>query len=236
MKILLPLLTLALACLPACALRHPAKPAVERLQEDLERSHRDALITATPVSATGSLWIDPEGTSIFSDTRAARSGDLLTVNLVENTHGSQQAGTDLSRDGNLSFKTPALLGWEKRLVAKHPNFNPDQVLETSTQSNYKGDGSTSRTTEVVGAVSARVIGVYPNGNLAVVGHKDVEVNHERQVLTLVGIVRPDDLGPDNSIDSDRLAELYVHLGGRGDIDDQQRQGWLTRLINKVWPF
>ena len=121
-------------------------------------------------------------------------------------------------------------------MEKNPNLNMADIVETATQKAFKGDGATTRQTSVIGSVTARVIGVYPNGDLAIIGNKDVDVNHERQVLTIAGIVRPDDLTSDNTVTTDRLAELYVHLGGRGDINDQQREGWLSRLIQKVWPF
>ena len=221
---------------PACALKRAFKSPETKLREDIEASRVKTERPAPPIATLGSLWTEIATTSLAGDTRASRAGDLVTVNIVEDTKGSQEAKTDLNKDAKLSLKTPILGGFEKRLTNKFTNFDPTDILETSTQKAFKGDGATSRQTSIVATVTARVLGVYPNGDLAILGHKDVEVNHERQVLTLVGIVRAEDLGTGNSVSSDRVAELTVHLGGRGDINDAQREGWLSRLIQKVWPF
>src|SRR5207247_3116403 len=109
--------------------------------------------------------------------------------------------------GKLALAAPVLGGYEKRLVNRFTNFNPDKIVDTTTQKTFKGDGATTRETTVVAFVTARVLGVYPNGDLAILGHKDVEVNHERQVLTIVGIVRAEDLDSSNPVSSDRIAEL-----------------------------
>ena len=230
------LLGLALLASPGCAVRPFGKSPETRLREDVQGSiERDARPKAD-AAGTGSIWTPLATTILAGDTRAARAGDLVTVKIVESTKGSQEAKTDLSKDGKVSLATPALGGFEKRLAKRFTNFDPEKIMDTSTEKTFKGDGSTSRETSVLAFVTARVLGVYPNGDLAILGHKDVEVNHERQVLTIVGIVRAEDLDSSNTVGSDRIAELGVHLGGRGDINDQQREGWLSRLIQKVWPF
>lgn len=225
------------ASCPACVHRAIGPSPAERLRRDVERAAQAPVATtAASKGSPGSLWEPAGGTSLVSDTRAYRPGDLVTVAVVERTTGSQEAKTDLSKDATLDLKTPSLFGIEKKLVANFPNFNPESALSTGTQKAFKGDGATSRQTSVVASVTARVVGVYPNGDLALVGQKEIEVNHERQVLTVVGIARPIDLGADNEVSSDRLGELSVHLGGRGDVDAQQREGWLSRLVQRVWPF
>ncbi len=220
----------------SCAARGPARAPANRLLDDLERAQKIAAQAGSGQQSRGSLWTDASALSLVGDVRASRAGDLVTIRIVEDTKGSQQAKTDLNKDAQLSLSAPTLGGYEQRLVEKWPYFNPAQILETNTQKAFKGDGATTRETSVEALVTARVIGVYPSGDLAVVGHKDVTVNHERQVLTIVGIVRATDLSSDNSVSSTRLAELTMHLGGKGDVDDAQREGWLSRMIQKVWPF
>jgi len=222
----------ATGCVHRTAYRSPA----EHLRVDVERSETRYPPLLPAVAETGSLWTEVGAMGLAGDTRASRPGDLVTVRIVEATRGSQEAKTDLNKDAQLSLATPSLAGYEVRLQNKHPNFNPLSILDTSSGKAFAGDGSTSRVTTVVATVTARVLGVYPNGDLAVVGQKDVEVNHERQILTVVGIVRKEDLGPDNTVTSDRIAELGMHLGGRGDINDAQREGWLSRFVQKIWPF
>ena len=229
-------LGLAAIASPACMIQNSVKTHEERLADDLAMAHELDGRQPTPVSTKGSLWNQTSQLGLAADTKACRAGDLVTVKVVEDTKGTQQATTDLNKNGALSLKAPILGGLEKSIMEKNPNLNMADIVETATQKAFKGDGATTRQTSVIGSVTARVIGVYPNGDLAIIGNKDVDVNHERQVLTIAGIVRPDDLTSDNTVTTDRLAELYVHLGGRGDINDQQREGWLSRLIQKVWPF
>jgi flagellar L-ring protein precursor FlgH len=229
-------LGLAMIASPACLIQNTVKTHEEQLTDDLVRAHELDGRQTSPVSTKGSLWNQTAQLGLAADTKACKAGDLVTVKVVEETKGSQQATTDLNKDGKLQLAAPTLAGWEKTLMEKNPNLDMSNIINTTTQKAFKGDGATTRQTSVIGSVTARVIGVYPNGDLAVVGNKDVDVNHERQVLTIAGIVRPEDLASDNTVTTDRLAELYVHLGGRGDINDQQREGWLSRLIQKVWPF
>lgn len=237
-SIWMPALAIVSMALAASSCAHvPFQRSPEsRLRDDVLESRMRYAPAPPPIAEQGSLWSEVATVSLVGDTRAYRPGDLVTINIVEDTKGTQQATTDLTKDATLSLKAPVLGGYENRLTNKFPNFNPAQILDTSTNKAFKGDGATTRETSVVAAVTARVLGVYPNGDLAILGHKDVEVNHERQVLTLVGIVRAEDLSSENSVSSDRIAELGVHLGGRGDINDAQREGWLSRLIQKVWPF
>src|SRR5207249_2445433 len=117
-------------------------------------------------TGTGSIWTPIATTILAGDTRAARPGDLVTVKVVESTKGSQQAKTDLSKDGKVTLAAPVLGGFEKRLAKRFTNFNPEKIMDTSTEKTFKGDGATSRETSVVAFVTARVLGVYPNGDLA----------------------------------------------------------------------
>lgn len=229
---------LAVACVVLASCVRPIRTTApeDRLRRDLDRVNAAAAASLQSTPFGGSLFGAEASASLVSDTRAYRTGDLVTVAIVERTRGSQNATTDLNRDASLGLQVPAFFGLEKKLVRNHPDVDPDNLVEAGSQKAFKGDGATTRETTLVASVTARVIGVYPNGDLALVGQKEVDINHERQVVTIAGIARRVDVTSSNSVSSDRLAELSVHLGGRGDVDAQQREGWLARVIQRVWPF
>ena len=82
----------------------------------------------------------------------------------------------------------------------------------------------------------RVRQILPNGDLYVEGNKVVQVGAESHHLYISGIVRPSDVRTDNSVPSSRVADAQIAYAGSGDVSDQQRPGWLTRQLNRVWPF
>ena len=103
--------------------------------------------------------------------------------------------------------------------------------------NCRGKGTTSRDNTLTTTLTAEVLSVLPNGNLVVQGQKDIMVNSERQIVTVRGIVRPDDLSPTNSIASDRLARLEVHVNGKGVVEDAvRRPNILYRILLGLLPF
>ena len=85
-------------------------------------------------------------------------------------------------------------------------------------------------------ISARVIQVLPNGNLVVRGSREITVNYEKQYIIVQGVVRPEDISPENTVLSTYIADAKIDYTGKGDLSRQQRQGWLSRLIDVIWPF
>jgi flagellar L-ring protein precursor FlgH len=110
-------------------------------------------------------------------------------------------------------------------------------MNTSSQQQLQGTGQTSRQATVSTTLSARVIKVLPNGNLIVEGAKAVAINSESQTVSLRGIVRPIDIGPDNSIASNRVADLEVRINGKGVVNDAiHRPNMLYRILLGLLPF
>jgi flagellar L-ring protein precursor FlgH len=227
----------ALLLLTGCSVLHrgpaPSLGAdVQRLESDLQ------VLPPFPVPApsTGSLWTDSgPGAALVRDTRAFRANDLLTISVKESSLGSNQSATDLNRKAQADFGAPVAFGLENPSAAAG-KFNLASVLSTNTDSKFAGDGKTSRSSQLEGYITTRVMRVLPNGDLVVAGQKNVMVNRDRQILTLVGSVRPVDVQANNQVDSSAVGELTVRLWGRGEVDDTVRQGWFMRIMNKLWPF
>jgi flagellar L-ring protein precursor FlgH len=110
------------------------------------------------------------------------------------------------------------------------------VFQTGGSRSFEGEGETSRQNSLVARLAVRVLAVGSGGRMLVAGSKQITVNREQQRLVLAGIVRPSDVGPDNSIDSSKIAELTITFGGEGDVAEVTRQGWFQRLLGKIWPF
>ncbi|MBI5575319.1 MAG: flagellar basal body L-ring protein FlgH [Deltaproteobacteria bacterium] len=184
-----------------------------------------------------SLWSD--GGGLFEDPKARRTNDLLTIVVSENISGSGTADTNAARKSTLDAKVTGFFG--APLDLNRPNlygtgnkFSP--TVSGSMESDFEGTGTTNRTGKIVGTITARVVEVMPNGTLAIESRKDITINNEKQTLILRGMVRPEDVSVANEIPSSKVADADIYLVGDGVLQDKQKQGWLTRFIDNVWPF
>lgn len=185
----------------------------------------------------GSLYAGGSAADLIGDFRAHRIGDVLTVRISESSLGQTSADDKLDKSGSLKLQAPVVFGYEGKLAGKiGPAFDPALALDVSSEKSFKGSGQTSRNNTLTGTVAVRVLAVGTGGQLLVAGQKEVTVNHEKQRLTLAGIVRPEDVLADNSIPSSVVADLTIQYGGKGDINDTIREGWFHALISKIWPF
>jgi flagellar L-ring protein precursor FlgH len=230
-------LPLLLLLATGCAMIHRGpspslKSDVDQLAADLE------VLPPFPVPApsSGSLWTDAgPGAALARDTRAFRVNDLVTISVDESSIGTNESATDLGRQSKAEYGAPVFFGLENPGAAAG-QFNLANVLSTSTDMSHKGDGKTTRSSKLEGYITTRVLRVLPNGDMIVAGQKNVMVNRDRQILTLVGSVRPVDVAPNNAVSSSAVGDLTVRLWGRGELDDTVRQGWFMRVMNRLWPF
>ena len=113
---------------------------------------------------------------------------------------------------------------------------PVNIASSSIRNDFRGEGTTSRSGRFTGVVTCRVVGVLPNGVLHVRGRRSVVINHEAQYIALEGLVRREDLSIDNQVSSNSVAEMRLAYDGIGVLDDKQRPGWMSRVIDWVYPF
>ncbi len=220
----------SVACLAACTPRH-IQPKAERA-----RNYRPGDYERAPSSVSeGSLWQDATK-GLFSDFRASRVGDIVTVRIDETARASGDAGTALDRQADHTAGIPNLLGFMTALQSAHPDINPSSLLQLMSDHSFAGDGETSRGGRVAGTVAVRVKRALPNGDLFVEGTKVILINDEELHVYISGVVRPSDIETDNSVRSSLVADAQVEFTGRGALSDNQRQGWLSRVLSKVRPF
>ncbi len=190
------------------------------------------------VKYEGSLWEDNGPLSeLFVTPKARGVGDIVTVRIVESSIASNKASTNTERDSGFSAGIDAFLGTETRYPTKrHPYFNPFSRVKGDLKSEFEGTGTTERSGKLIAQITARVMSVLPRGNLRIAGSREVTVNHERQFMTLSGIVRPRDISSNNVILSTYISDARIVYSGAGVINDRQRPGWLARVLDTVWPF
>jgi flagellar L-ring protein precursor FlgH len=218
------------AALTACSVRHiqPYTPR-ERQWEEPDYAATDSK------RPDGSLWSEATP-SLFEDHRARRVGDTVVIEIDEDTAARGDASTNSARDSESTASITGLLGLVGAISRAVPDLDLENLMGMMSESEFVGDAQTVRRNKVRGTISVHVRRVLPNGDMYVEGHKVVLVNNEELHLYISGVVRPVDVSQDNVVWSSRVADAQVELTGRGDLSDNQRPGWLTRIWNKVNPI
>lgn len=169
---------------------------------------------------------------LHEDIRARRVGDMITVTLQEQTDAEKKADTAASKSTETSITPPIIFG-------SPVTHNDKEILDTSLASDHAFDGQTESTqsNSLTGSITVTVVNVLANGYLIVQGEKWININQGEEYIRLRGIIRPSDIGPDNSIASTRIANAQIQYSGDGFLADSNDQGWLAKFFNSSWmPF
>jgi flagellar L-ring protein precursor FlgH len=210
------------------------KKAATLTPSPLDRYVADARarIADAPVAAPGGIWVPGARLADAArDLRASQVDDTITILVVENASAVASGTTKTGRSSSTANSVSALAGLTK---AVGPWANLAGVTG-NTQLN--GQGSTSRGVVISTTLTARVSGVLPNGAMLVEATKDLEVNAERQTITVRGVVRPADVGSDNTVRSDHVGQLELRVNGKGVVGDAIKRPFiLYRLLMGLLPF
>lgn len=191
---------------------------------------------APPPSNPNSLWRTGART-FFGDQRAARVGDIVTVQIDIDDSARTQNTTTSSRTSGLTMGFPHLFGLESSLGKIFPGgFDPANAIETGSTSSKAGAGAVNRSEKISLTVAAVVTGVLPNGNMVIQGTQEVITNGELRRLTVSGIVRPEDISAANTIRHTQIAEARIAYGGRGDISRVQKTPVGQGVVEAFSPF
>jgi len=185
---------------------------------------------------TASLW-SAGRRSLLGDRRAVQRGDILTVVIEIDDKAEISNSTARSRKGAEKAGLPNLLGIPQRINEKLPDgATMDNAFESHSTSTFSGDGSVRRKEKLTLRVAATVIGVLPNGVLAIQGSQEVRVNFEIRELLVTGYVRPEDISRQNQITYDKIASARISYGGRGQISDVQQPRYGQQVADTILPF
>ncbi len=185
-----------------------------------------------------SLWRDNSYfAQVYSDPKARGINDIVTIQISENSTASNKAGLKTSKKTKLSMGIDNFLGFEKSVGKQvNENFDSGSMFGGSTNNSNQGEGESTRETKLSSYIAARVIDVMPNGNLVIEAKKEVLVYKEKQIAVLTGIIRPHDISYDNVIESNRIADMQIKFSGKGPVSEQTKRGWLSWILNIIWPF
>ena len=181
-----------------------------------------------PQRTSGSLYQDTYGVSLFNDRKAHFVGDVITVTLSERTVSRKSSGVSVNKQSGLEMNAGPLLG-------ATPTFKGrDMSTELEQTRNFKGDADADQSNSLQGNITVTVAEILPNGNLIVRGEKWITLNRGDEFIRISGIVRPEDIAPDNTILSTRLANAKISYSGSGELASSQAMGWLSRFFNSEW--
>jgi len=181
-----------------------------------------------------SLW-RTGSREFFKDQRAHQVGDILTVTVNITDTAKTANETQRSRTNSEDSGITDFIG-SKTINNKATSILPGRILTADSTASSDGKGSINRQEAVQTNVAAVVTQVLPNGNLVVEGKQELRVNFEVRELIVAGIVRPEDIQSDNTIDSTKIAEARIAYGGRGQITDVQQPRYGQQALDIVLPF
>ena len=181
-----------------------------------------------------SLWRNGSR-AFFKDQRAMQVGDIMTVKVKILDKAAIENGTKRSRDSKEDSGVTDFIG-SKLLTGDAAKLMPGKILQTDSTASTDNKGSVNRQEALSTNVAAVVTQVLPNGNLVVEGKQEVRVNFEIRELIVAGIVRPEDIESDNTIDSTKIAQARIAYGGRGQITDVQQPRYGQQVMDILLPF
>lgn len=180
-----------------------------------------------PIVPTGSLFKANYVNNIYSDSKAHRVGDIISVVLSESTQAQKNAKTELKKENSAKLDPFVAFGHDS-FRGKPISFQLDQG------SNFKGDSKLNQGNSLSGNISVHVLRVLPNGNLMIRGEKWMSLNNGDEYIRLTGVIRAQDISSNNTITSSKVANARIQYAGTGTFADVQEQGWLSKFFNSTW--
>lgn len=183
-----------------------------------------------------SLWASDRQT-FFKDQRANDIGDIITVNIEIDDEAKLDNASERKRTATESAGIDNFLGIEADFAKVLPEtVDPAALVGGGSDSGHKGEGTIDRKEQIAVKLAALITQILPNGNMVIHGRQEVEVNFEKRVLSVDGVIRPQDIAVDNSIPYEQIAEARIAYGGEGQITDVQQPRYGQQLYDVVFPF
>lgn len=203
---------------------HPAYVAIEPIEYPE--------VALTTAATTGSLYAGAQNVSLFTDVRAMVIGDIVSVILIESTSAAKSADTELDKSSSSSITDPTIFGAP---VTINGRYNLGVSMESASA--FEGEGSSNQSNSLQGSIAVQVSRVLPNGNLVVQGEKWININQGDEFIRLRGIIRPEDVSPQNTVPSTLIADARISYSGTGVMNETNSPGWLARFfMSPLMPF
>jgi flagellar L-ring protein precursor FlgH len=180
--------------------------------------------------ATGGIYSNRQSDAWFGRGRNYQVGDIITVLLSESTQAARTQNTDVSRQTKSSLPT----GANTQIGKLNPFLNGINLNDNTNSS--KGTGTADQQASLSGSVAVTVVEILANGNLMIRGEKKLGLSEGTEVIQVSGVIRPEDVGPNSTVQSRRLANAQIAYRGSGDLANATKASWGTSLMHKYWPF
>jgi flagellar L-ring protein precursor FlgH len=184
--------------------------------------------------AANSLW-RAGSRSFFDDQRASRIGDIVTVNIEIDDRAELSNQSNRTRSAETSAGLTNFFGLEDA-IGDLLGADPATMVEAEAESAHNGTGAINREERIELTVAAVIVDRLPNGNLVIAGRQEVRINAELRELTVSGVIRPEDVTADNTVNHTDIAEARISYGGRGQVSAVQRPGWGQRIADALSPW
>ncbi|MDQ0431080.1 flagellar L-ring protein precursor FlgH [Pantoea agglomerans] len=168
---------------------------------------------------------------LFEDRRPRNVGDTLTILLQENVSASKSSSASANRNGSADLGVTALPPRLKNLLGE--SIGP---FEASGKNDFSGKGGAAARNTFTGTITVSVSQLLPNGNLRVVGEKQIAINQGTEFIRFSGVVNPRTISGSNTVSSTQVADARIEYIGNGYINEAQNMGWLQRLFLNLSPF
>jgi flagellar L-ring protein precursor FlgH len=194
----------------------------------------------TKYATPGSIYTEGDADGLFADGRARRVGDIIMVKIVDTMRARNRVDLTANKDLTNQYGVNAYAQVAKINYLGDGEYKgkvgPGLIFDTSSSSQNTSKGETNRENLVTATIAARVVRLMPGGAMQIEGARETKVNDETQYMVVRGIIRTSDVDADNSITSNRIADAHIAYYGEGVISDKTKPGWLTRLLDNLWPF
>ncbi|MEF2231364.1 MAG: flagellar basal body L-ring protein FlgH [Pseudodesulfovibrio sp.] len=221
----------AIILLAGCAPRYKEEPMPILTEPVFEEQN--------PASNPGSLYDVNRSEFLYDDNRAARVGDIVLVVVAESASTKLKSETTAKKENTIdnsvtAMPTTGIVGNIPFAASLGAKVGANIGAAQSTD--FKGNGETKQENTFDATVATRIVRRLPGNLLQVEGARRIRVNHETQFLVVRGLIRQRDIESDNTISSTKLAEAQIEIYGQGVVSDKQRPGWLSRILDNIYPF
>ncbi|CCO23985.1 flagellar basal body L-ring protein FlgH [Maridesulfovibrio hydrothermalis] len=194
---------------------------------------------AEPVDNPGSLFTSTDSEYLFDDNRARRIGDIVVVTVTEKSSGKHTSNSKAEKENTTGLDVTNFYGGILGAIDPFDlkgSAGTSPMIKSSMSNKFKSTGEAKNESNLSASVACRVVRILPGNVMQIEGARQVRINDETQVLVVRGLLRQRDIGPGNTVQSSYLADAHIEVYGRGVLADKQRPGWLSRVIDNVWPF
>ena len=217
---------------------HPMDPTIN-MKPPKYVEQMPSLDNDIPQNNPGSLFTN--GDNLFSDTKAMKVNDIVTVVITEEIKQSSQASKKLNEantdtGGLFDISINGALNWRgnsKNIGKTGLSLNLPSMNSNRT---FQGSGAQQRNESFQTTISARIVKVLKNGNYFIMGSREIYVDGQKQIIQISGVIRPQDISADNTIDSKYISDAKIAYKTEGDLKRYTEQGWFAKFWDAIAPW